>query len=124
MTLRRRNDRETATYDANETLVRGFVKVTSTDETKVDQADAAGELVLGAIESVAVAGERVRIITRGECYLPAGATIAAGAKVQTDANGKPITAASGDSVCGRCLSGGDAGDFVTIDLQPGEETLA
>lgn len=119
--LRARSETQSQSFDANETLTaQRFVKFTSGDETEVDLCDTAGETVLGAIRYGASAGDRVSVILRGDAYLVAGGTITAGSKVATDNAGRPVAAVSGDAVAGLCLSGGDLGDLVTIDVDPGE----
>ena len=50
-----------------------------------------------------------------------GGTVASGAKVTTDANGKFVTAAAGDFVCGICAKGGAANEVGEIFLVPGGE---
>lgn len=57
----------------------------------------------------------------GRVKVIAGATVAAGAKVQADAAGHAITAASGDHVLGTALTGGADGDI--IEILPGSRML-
>jgi hypothetical protein len=49
----------------------------------------------------------------------AGGTIAAGAAVQTDANGDALTAATGDVVLGYALEAGVDGQIIAIELIQG-----
>lgn len=102
-----------------------FVKENATNTENIDMADTAGEAVLGAVDSSWDDGdEACKVIIAGVALVQAGATVAAGANVQTDASGKAITAASGDVVVGRALTGGDSGELLSVLLQSSGYTVA
>ena len=47
-----------------------------------------------------------------------GGTVAKGAQVASDANGKAVTSATSDIILGRCVEGGDDGQIGSIIFQP------
>ena len=55
----------------------------------------AGERALGVPSTDFDTGEQASVATHGEILVEAGAAIAAGAEVESDANGKAITKAAG-----------------------------
>ena len=55
----------------------------------------AGERVLGVPTTDFSAGEQASVATHGEILVEAGAAIAAGARVQSDADGRVVTLAAG-----------------------------
>ncbi len=60
------------------------------------------------------AGKAIEIVSGGIGEVTAGAAIAYGAEIQTDAQGRAITAAAGGTVCGRALmAAGAAGDRIS-----------
>lgn len=64
------------------------------------------------------AGKVVPVVYGGVSKVVLGATTAAWANVQSDANGAAIAALTGDYSQGTLLAGGDAGDVVPILLRP------
>lgn len=62
------------------------------------------------------AGKAATVAYAGRVKVVAGGTVAAGAKVQSDASGDAITAASGDHVLGKCLVGGADGELIEVLL--------
>jgi hypothetical protein len=81
----------------------------------------AGELCIGILQNDPDAlGRAASITTLGPSKGVAGAAVAAGAEVATDANGKLITAVAADRVVGTCLEAALAdGDIVTFYVNPG-----
>jgi hypothetical protein len=113
-------DEKYLTKGANEALTAyRFVKH-ATDTADVDMCDTAGELAIGVTDAAWSSGdEACRIVFEGVTYVQAGAAVAVDAPVQTDANGKGITALSADYVLGRALSAAAAdGDLIAILLNP------
>jgi len=85
----------------------------------VAQAGAAAN-TLGVARTDAAIGDVMTVDVLGTAVVEAGAAVAAGALVETDAQGRAITKAAGIAV-GRVLPGqvaGAAGDFVEILLLP------
>jgi hypothetical protein len=78
-----------------------------------------GANTMGVARTAAVnAGDQVPVDVIGTAPVEAGAAIAAGAQVQSDANGRAITWAAGP-VVGRALQAAvGVGDFVEILLIP------
>lgn len=74
---------------------------------------AAGALCLGVANAAYDLAEQAGINTHGELLAEAGATVAVGAKLQTDASGRVITWASGE-VVGYARDAGAVGDIIRI----------
>ncbi len=74
----------------------------------------AGDLAIGILQNDPDAIDKAATVgTEGVTKAVLGATVAAGAEVQTDAAGKIITLAAGERV-GICLTGGDADEIQSI----------
>ena len=91
-----------------------FVDMAS--DAAVDAVSAAGGDAIGVLQNAPLAGEAASVAVMGVAKVVAGGTITAGDRVQSDANGEALTAASGDIVLGRALKGGAAGDVLEILL--------
>ncbi len=79
---------------------------------------AAGENAYGVALTDAAIGEVLGVVNKGTAIVEAGAAIAAGALVQSDASGRAITKAAGITL-GRLAPGevaGAAGDMVEVIL--------
>jgi len=75
-----------------------------------------GESAHGVVLTVADAGEEVAVVEMGVVAVPAGAAVAAGADVQIDATGRPITLASG-SKAGKALTAcSNAGETILVRI--------
>jgi len=61
-------------------------------------------------------GDPTEFAIGGVAKVVAGATVAAGAKVQSDTTGRGITAATGDHVLGKALTGGDVNEVIEVLL--------
>ncbi len=85
---------------------------------KIDLAGDGGA-VAGVIIEGAVAGFPATIQTHGIAKVICAETIAAGARVASDASGKLVAAAVGDFEVGTALTGGDANDIIPVLLQSG-----
>ena len=92
-----------------------FVELAS--DAQVDLVAAAGGDAVGVLQNdPSAAGRAATVAVMGVSKVVAGGTVAAGARVQSDASGEAITAASGDIVLGRALTGGVAGDVIEVLL--------
>lgn len=78
-----------------------------------------GEHVIGAIIEAAAVDLPVTVQFGGIAKVILGATVASGARVASDADGKAITATSAEFEFGTCLEGGDSGDIVPVAIIPG-----
>lgn len=85
---------------------------------RVTISNAAGESVLGILQNdPAALGREAAIMSTGISKVVAGAVVAAGALVQTNASGRVITVASGDYVVGRALEAAGAdGEVIPVHL--------
>jgi hypothetical protein len=93
--------RDTRTFIAGENLASAQFKfVTLESDGQVDLADSAGENAIGVCLVGGAAGAAVTVAISGKVMVEAGGTIAAGAAIQTDADGNALTAATGDVVLG------------------------
>ncbi len=75
---------------------------------------AAGALTLGVANANYDIGEQAGVNTHGELVVEAGAAVAVGAKLQTDASGRAITWASGEVVGYARDAATAAGDIIRI----------
>lgn len=85
-----------------------------------------GEKVVGVIYEPNEVGQPTQVVVAGIAFITLGGTVAAGAEVQSDANGAAITREPGDIVegdfveggrsAGVCLVGGTEGDIGCILL--------
>jgi hypothetical protein len=92
-----------------------FVQVASDEQ--VDVVSSAGGDAIGVLQNdPAAAGRAATVCYAGVTKVIAGATVAAGAKIQSDASGLAITAASGDAVLGVALKGGAANEVIEVLL--------
>lgn len=89
-----------------------FVKVAS-DGTGV--AATAGAAVVGASMNTANTSQ-VLEVADGIVTVVAGGTVAAGAQVSSDANGKAVATAEGAAVAGIAITGGSAGDIISVKI--------
>lgn len=84
---------------------------------QVTTCTAAGEDAIGILQNKPeAAGDAATIWVGGTSKSIAGDTIAAGAKVQTDANGASITAASGDVALAYARADAVAGDIFPVEI--------
>lgn len=80
----------------------------------VTQSSAGGRAVGVLNNKPSAADEAAAVQIGGVAKVILGGTVTAGDNVQSDANGKGITAASGDSVLGIALTSGVSGDIVNV----------
>lgn len=83
----------------------------------------AGELAVGVVGNSPVSGEAVELHTGLMVPVVAGAAVAAGAEVASDANGKGVTAVATDRVFGIAVdaAGADGEEFRVLAIS--KETL-
>lgn len=74
----------------------------------------AGERVLGVPTTDFSAGEQASVATHGEILVEAGAAIAAGAEVESDASGRAITKTTGIAAGVSRDAAAAAGDIIRI----------
>lgn len=75
---------------------------------------AAADATLGVPNADYAAGEQAGISTHGEILVEAGAAIALGAQVQSDAQGRAITLAAGVASGRACDAAAAAGDIIRV----------
>lgn len=74
----------------------------------------AGERVLGVPTTDFSAGEQASVATHGEILVEAGAAIAAGAEVESDANGRAVTKTTGVGFGVARDAAGAAGEIIRV----------
>lgn len=98
-----------------------LVKQTASDTATLA---GAGEDVIGVIANKPRSGELASVQSiSGSLTIKVvlGGTVAIGAPLKSDANGKAITATTGNKAFGRAMIAGVAGDI--IEVRPGFETV-
>jgi hypothetical protein len=78
---------------------------------------AAGKSAVGVAYEPNQVGQPTQIVASGFAYVYLGATVVAGDDAASDADGKAVKAAEGDSVVGTIVVGGSAGAIGTILLK-------
>jgi hypothetical protein len=78
----------------------------------------AGANTLGTSEYAADDGEMLAVANLGTAIVEAGAAVAAGAAVQSDASGRAITKDTGATVARALAAAAAAGDFIEVTLIP------
>lgn len=103
-----------ATVNANR-----FCKVDTSGQNLTIQCAAGTDYAVGVSLKSALAGESVELQAFGKAKLTAGAAIAAGAQVTSDASGRAITVAAGNVSHGiAAYAAGAAGDTIDVFLTP------
>lgn len=82
------------------------------------QAGAAARTLGVARAKADAAGEAVPVDVLGTAVVEAGAAIAVGAQLETDANGRAVTKAAGPAVAVALQAAGAAGEFIEVLLIP------
>lgn len=93
-----------------------FVTMDSDGQLSVSTDGAASIGVL--LNDPAAAGRAAEVCIGGLTRVEAGATVAAGAFVASNATGEAITAATGDNILGTAVTGGADGEVISIIFQP------
>ena len=115
-----KNEAQTCiTLEAGQDLsAKQFRFVELAADGQVDAVASAGGNAIGVLTNdPSAAGRAATVCIAGIAKVVAGGTVAAGAMVQADAAGDAITAASGDYVLGRAVTGGADGEVIEILLQ-------
>jgi hypothetical protein len=71
---------------------------------------------VGILQDKSTSGQTAQVRYDGISKAKAGATVAAGDRVTTDANGAFVTATTGKQVMGIALTGGAVNDVITVML--------
>ena len=104
----------TATVNANR-----FCKLDTAAVNSTLQCAAGTDLALGVSLKSAAVGESVELQHIGKAKVTAGAAIAAGAQVASDASGRAVTVATGNVSNGiAAYAAGAAGDIIEVFLTP------
>ena len=104
--------------------VNRLVKMGTSDRT-VTLATAPADAIIGVVNETAIAlGERVDVVRMGIAWGEAGAAIARGAPLTSDATGRVVTAAPAAGVNNRIIGFADeaasaAGDVIRFMIEPG-----
>lgn len=95
-----------------------FTFMAAQSDGEVDQVGSAGATAIGVLQNKpAAVGREAEVGVRGVTKVRAGASFAAGVKIQSDAAGLAILAASGDEVLGVSLeAAGASGEIVEMLL--------
>lgn len=87
-------------------------------DKQIDPAAVAGADCIGILQDKpAAVGRAACVATGGTSKALAGATVAAGAKIATDNQGRAITAASGNYIMGTAITGGAVGEVISVNLE-------
>lgn len=106
-------------YTAGAAIAAARIVKWDTSDYQVVQAAAASDLLIGVCGMVAPAsGERVDVIRSGIANLEFGGTVARGAQVTADANGKGVAAATGNRVIGIAEISAVSGDIAPVFIAP------
>ena len=90
------------------------------DDDTMSQSAAANDGLCGIFQhTTSAAGEAIRVMLSGISKLKLGGTVTRGGPVTSDANGKGVAAALGDSVIGFALASGVSGDIIPVLISPG-----
>lgn len=91
---------------------RRFVTVNSSEKAVLP---AAGAAIIGVTSNITAAVDEVVNMYDGIVMVDAAGTIAAGAKVQTNAEGKAVVVSTGEAV-GMAMTGAVSGGVVTVKI--------
>jgi hypothetical protein len=109
-----------ASREAGEAMTDKQHYIVQLDATgKIEVAEGATDLIVGVLQNYPGAGEQAVYAYGGSAKVKAGGTIAIGAWVTSDANGKAVaTTTDGDIVIGRYIGTAAAayGDLIEVQL--------
>lgn len=100
------------------TKINTFVVMTAAGERTVNT-PAAGAAAHGVLLNDPRNGTAAAVAVFGRVKVVAGGTIAAGAEIQTDAQGRAITATATSIRLGRTTEAAVANQLITVDFYPG-----
>lgn len=95
-----------------------FYVVKANSSGQAALANATDTTQIGIVQDKPLSGNAGKIRVSGVSKAAAGGTVAAGAAVTSDANGKIVAAASGKQIIGFALTGGVSGDVITVLVSP------
>jgi hypothetical protein len=105
------------TQVANAALPNRYRFATLTTAGKIAQVSTAGGKAVGVIQSPAAADEAVELTVTGVSKVEAGAAIANTGPISSDAQGRAITAATGNAINGIALeTAAAAGEVIAVLL--------
>lgn len=111
------------TYLAGEDLSAAQYTFVTSDGDEVT-ATGAGESATGVLWNDPATGRAATVVRGGEPHVYAGAAIAVGAEIASDANGKAVTATSTDVILGEArTAAGGAGELVMITFYGPAQTV-
>ena len=94
--------------------------VTADGENRTVVSPAAGGKVDGVVINNPQNTRAATVVVFGRTKVKAGGAIAAGAEVQTDANGRVVAATGTNIRVGKALEAAVANQIITIDFYPGD----
>lgn len=92
-----------------------FVKQTATGT--VELCDSEGETAIGVLQNNPGDTQAATVAVGGVTRVLAGATVAIGAEVMTDATARAITATATNAALGEAISGGAVGEVISVLLR-------
>lgn len=93
-----------------------FVKM-SGDYAVTTGVAAGGVDTVGILQNNPVATAAAAVAVSGQSKIVLGATLTAGTRVTSDANGKAVAATTGNTVLGKLVEGGDADQIAAMILE-------
>ena len=93
-----------------------FVKM-SGDYAVTTGVAAGGVDTVGVLQNNPVATAAAAVAVSGQSKIVLGATLTAGTRVTSDANGKAVAATTGNTVLGKLVEGGDADEIGAMILE-------
>lgn len=93
--------------------------VTADGENRTVVSPAAGGKVDGVVVNNPQNNRAATVVVFGRTKVKAGGAIAAGAEVQTDANGRVVAATGTNIRVGKALEAAVANQIITVDFYPG-----
>lgn len=117
--------RDTRSFVAGEDLsAKQFKFVTLESDGQVVVANVAGENCIGILLNAPTAGAAATVAISGKVMVESGGVIAAGASVQTDADGNALTAVVPVGVMGYALEAAVDGQIMAIELIQGGNVVS
>lgn len=111
----------TKTYTAEGATGRYLIVKQGTADGKILTADAAAAGTLGVVSQpgqTISAGEVTDVVLLGETEVVLGGDVSAGASITSDANGKAVTASTGERSVGIALMSGGSDEVVRCLVSP------
>lgn len=116
-------EKQVETYLAGEDLSAAQYTFVVSDGDEVSGVGA-GEAATGVLWNDPTLGKAASVVRGGEPHVYAGAAVAVGAEIAADANGKAVTATSGDVILGEArTAAGGADELVMITFYGTAQTV-